>query len=54
MVVKYTPVSSKALTTDYNFINPDINEVNNFINETIKEHDKKAFARYRIHPPKKT
>ena len=51
MVVNYTPVSSITLNFEYKFINPDISEVNNIINKTIKEHDKKAFACYRIHPP---
>ena len=40
-------VSSITLTTEYNFINPDINEVKSI---HFKEHDKQYFARYRNHP----
>ena len=51
MFVSVAPVSNKTLTTEYTFINPDKNTVKITEEKTIKGHDKKSFARYRIHPP---
>ena len=48
MVANYIPVSSLSLTSEYEFINPDINEANSIIHRTIERHKRKAFTRYRF------
>ena len=52
--VNYIPVYSISPASEYNFNNPDINEVNNNIDKTTKKHDRKNFTRYMYNkPPRK-